>query len=291
MESLPLLSRSVNSRTTIPPSRLNPDILLRFVASSSNQKAPTPEEYTRDVVTNPFQSNDFYAPPNADSSPPEFYHPQPMSWNRSGFSSSHSPFQVVETTAFGGEDDMLENPYPSHDQHGYKYTPLLNSFEPTRSHTATLLPMPNMPPQNGDFSQWGYGTDPIDMRSLSVPNLMPSVETLLRPDWKSASVETSGGGQYGRAEEGGGGRKRSWPCIFKDCRKVYTTGAGLRYHLHNFHNSPSPRFINRPSNLFPCVKCKKSYVTKAGLRYHKSKTGHGMAEKPSGLSAGFVSGV
>lgn len=83
-----------------------------------------------------------------------------------------------------------------------------------------------------------------------------------RPEYKSTPITEKQG------------EKRVWPCIFKDCKKEYTTGAGLRYHLHNFHNSPSPRFINRPSVLFPCEQCSKSYVTKAGLRYHKSKTSH-----------------
>jgi hypothetical protein len=163
----------------------------------------------------------------------------------------------------------------------YTYTPLMDTFSPPRSHST--MPFAPMAMTNGaPFQSYeapgptGFGQDPVNMRSVSAPiqNMVPpGVENnLLRHDWKSGCVvgdsleEQSSGGKAGR---------RSWPCIFKDCRKVYTTGAGLRYHLHNFHNSPSPRFINRPSVLFPCLKCKKSYVTKAGLRYHKAKTGHG----------------
>jgi hypothetical protein len=175
----------------------------------------------------------------------------------------------------GGQDDFNESPYPSNEQRGYKYTPLIDSFDTPRSHTAmpfSPMPMPNVPSFHGDFSnEWGYGQDPVNMRSMSAPHMMhqPSFETLLRPDWRCETLVEDD------VEDSGKKGKRSWPCIFKDCRKVYTTGAGLRYHLHNFHNSPSPRFINRPSVLFPCLKCKKSYVTKAGLRYHKSKSGHG----------------
>lgn len=79
--------------------------------------------------------------------------------------------------------------------------------------------------------------------------------------------------------------RRIFTCMFSGCSKTYGTGAGLRYHLHTVHNSPSPRFMNRPDIMYPCDMCSKSYVTRSGLKYHKIRSGHSDANGGGGSMA------
>ncbi|KAL3897691.1 MAG: hypothetical protein SGCHY_003240, partial [Lobulomycetales sp.] len=228
---------------------------------------------------------------------PDFHHPRPTSWlsTTTAANNHHHHIDLVfgDIDSFGGPAPLLstfsppEMPRPhstgthmhdashhhTHTHHGY-------SIIPDSSHGFAFgaSPLTHHDAHHHHHYSTAALVDPIDQRSLSAPHYVPApdVESQLRPDWKSPSITPDHTSTTPSPDEhaSSGKLKRTWPCIFKDCSKVYTTGAGLRYHLHNFHNSPSPRFINRPAVLYPCGQCKKSHVTKAGLRYHKTKTGH-----------------
>jgi hypothetical protein len=197
------------------PFQLESGYPAQVYQSKINQKAPTPEEYSLDIVANPFPSaKDFYAP-SVNTSPPEFFHPRPMMYDY-----GIQPFQTDAAFNSEGEDAFISSDYQS--------TPLFTSYEP-RPQSAMQMQMPTrmnqgFPASNGEYVVWRHN-DPVDARSTSVPNLMPSVTTLLRSDWKEPKAEDDG--EHGGYMPVGKGKKRSWPCIFQDCRKVYTTGAGM----------------------------------------------------------------
>ncbi|KAI8825779.1 uncharacterized protein EV422DRAFT_140599 [Fimicolochytrium jonesii] len=91
------------------------------------------------------------------------------------------------------------------------------------------------------------------------------------------SVPTS---QLPVAKQGTPTGPRIYRCFVKDCTKTYGTGAGLRYHLRNFHKmasiprQPPVRVARTKPDFYACPKCPKQYSTAAGLRYHKKTFTH-----------------
>ncbi|KAJ3054809.1 hypothetical protein HK097_000734 [Rhizophlyctis rosea] len=73
---------------------------------------------------------------------------------------------------------------------------------------------------------------------------------------------------------------RIYRCWMEGCSKCYGTGAGLRYHLRNFHKlthiprQPPIRIARIKPDFYECLKCGKRYGTAAGLRYHKKTFVH-----------------
>ncbi|KAI8906991.1 hypothetical protein DFJ77DRAFT_476201 [Powellomyces hirtus] len=74
--------------------------------------------------------------------------------------------------------------------------------------------------------------------------------------------------------------QRVYRCFVPECPKTYGTGAGLRYHLRNFHKMTTiprqapVRVARHKPDFYPCPKCTKQYGTAAGLRYHKKTFTH-----------------
>ncbi|KAJ3187927.1 hypothetical protein HDU85_006320 [Gaertneriomyces sp. JEL0708] len=102
--------------------------------------------------------------------------------------------------------------------------------------------------------------------------------------WPYASMGEQGNFSYCAPHGSGGATRRrrssqpgrTFPCFYENCGRIYSTGAGLRYHLKSIHNSITPRAARiraKPKNVF-CELCPdKSFSTIAGLRYHE-KTIH-----------------
>ncbi|TPX64917.1 hypothetical protein SpCBS45565_g05553 [Spizellomyces sp. 'palustris'] len=68
----------------------------------------------------------------------------------------------------------------------------------------------------------------------------------------------------------------TFPCFVRGCNKVYTTGAGLRYHLKTIHKTITPRAakIKATEKNIVCPRCPdKAFSTRGGLKYHE-KTVH-----------------
>lgn len=96
---------------------------------------------------------------------------------------------------------------------------------------------------------------------MSRPSSKSSRRNLITSDRSSSSAHTT---------------PRSFSCYVDTCKKSYSTGAGLRYHLKTFHNTITPRAasIKAKSRTFCCPECPlKAFSTAAGLRYH-CKTVH-----------------
>lgn len=261
-------------------------LLTPPLPSTCNLKYDNVKQYPDQVPTQSATPDEYLQPSSAYSSPnspPTFSNDLPATTYASGdsFESSSllNPFrggEDVTLPSFSAHADPLPQPTALFQQQkpdwllgnsnfaeydasfsAGRQSPLLASFSPSR-------------PGDNTFTNPYYydDQDPIN-RQLATPSVGQLWEN--RADQYKEEFRSATPSVHPPLADG---EKRSWPCIFKDCKKVYTTGAGLRYHLHNYHNSPSPRFINRPSILYPCNKCNKSYVTKAGLRYHKQKAGH-----------------
>lgn len=66
---------------------------------------------------------------------------------------------------------------------------------------------------------------------------------------------------------------KNFPCPYKDCKKVYTSSYGLKYHMDHGHT------VEKNSERRPYVctidKCRKSYKNNNGLKYHIMHTHKG----------------
>jgi len=66
---------------------------------------------------------------------------------------------------------------------------------------------------------------------------------------------------------------KTWVCFIPSCGKVYSTGAGLRYHMSHFHKCKipirvQPKQRKAKQTEWSCDTCSKKYTTHAGFRYH-----------------------
>lgn len=73
---------------------------------------------------------------------------------------------------------------------------------------------------------------------------------------------------------------REWRCFVPTCGKIYTTGAGLRYHIkhhHHMKNVPiraARKARKEKQTQWPCSHCGKMYTSYAGLKYHQTNHHH-----------------
>ncbi|KAI9209367.1 uncharacterized protein BJ171DRAFT_486623 [Polychytrium aggregatum] len=67
---------------------------------------------------------------------------------------------------------------------------------------------------------------------------------------------------------------RLWTCQYPGCDRIYSTAAGLRYHLKAFHQTITQRAadLRLKPKRYCCKICRKTFVTGAGLRYHHKTT-------------------
>ncbi|ELA42592.1 uncharacterized protein VICG_00344 [Vittaforma corneae ATCC 50505] len=59
---------------------------------------------------------------------------------------------------------------------------------------------------------------------------------------------------------------RNFPCPYKDCRKIYTSSYGLKYHMDHGHTAEK----NNEKRPYICTidNCGKTYKNNNGLKYH-----------------------
>lgn len=73
---------------------------------------------------------------------------------------------------------------------------------------------------------------------------------------------------------------REWRCFVPTCGKIYTTGAGLRYHIRHYHqmkNVPiraARKSRKEKQTQWSCSHCGKLYTSYAGLKYHQTNFDH-----------------
>lgn len=67
---------------------------------------------------------------------------------------------------------------------------------------------------------------------------------------------------------------KNFPCPYKDCRKVYTSSYGLKYHMDHGHTLEKTN--ERRPYLCTIDNCGKTYKNNNGLKYHilHSHKGH-----------------